>query len=223
MARRRVGANKGARRPAAVTAQPSKPPAAAAAAEPEALVLTHWCDPGSDGEPYAATVHLSGRRAGVSGIPKPTDSFQRDEEVGLIVPGSGPISISTWVYGLTPGEWSVTADLVRPRADARGRRMAGSTRPEVLPLPTATWSWRRWSVMPGSTTALFKTRWSLVARLARVPAVMPGSLPMLVALGAIKHQDCLKPRMVVQRHRRSRLIFQDRDGGFAFAGLFSVM
>lgn len=154
-------------------------------AEPEALVITHWFDPGDDGEPYSATIRVTGRRAGVSGTPKASDSFQREETVPRIVPGSGPMSISTWVYGLTPGQWSVAASLIRPRADSSGRRMVGAARPDVVPLRTATWSWRRWSAVPGPETALLKTRWALIARLARVPAVQPGTVPAFVVLGAI--------------------------------------
>ncbi len=167
---------------AAASASPTD---AGPAAEPEALVVTHWLDPGDDGEPYAATIRVTGRRAGVNGKPRLSDAFQRDEAVERVVPGSGPMSISTRVYGLTPGEWSISAELIRPRADSDGRRIAGSARPEVIPLRTATWSWRRWSVVPGSTTALVKTRWWMIARVALVPAVLPGTLPAFVALGTI--------------------------------------
>lgn len=166
-------------------AQPAKPASAAGSTEPEALVATHWFDPGEDGEPYAATIRLTGKRAGVSGAPRASDAFVHEEQVDRIVPGVGPMSISTRVYGLTPGTWSVTASLIRPRADSRGRRMVGAARPEVLPLRTATWSWRRWTPSPGPATALLKTRWSLLARIALIPAVMPGTLFGFVALGAV--------------------------------------
>ncbi|MDL2336060.1 MAG: prolipoprotein diacylglyceryl transferase [Chloroflexota bacterium] len=169
----------------AQAAQSAKPAIAAISTEPEALVATYWFDPGEEDEPYAATIRLTGKRAGVSGTPRASDAFVHEEQVDRIVPGSGPMSISTRVYGLTPGTWSVTANLIRPRADSRGRRMTGAAHPEVLPLRTATWSWRRWTPLPGPATALVKTRWSLLARIALIPAVMPGTVFGFVALGAI--------------------------------------
>jgi phosphatidylglycerol:prolipoprotein diacylglycerol transferase len=159
--------------------------AAANPSESEALIVSHWIDPGADGKPYPATIRLTGRRAGVSGPPRKSDTFVREESIGQILPGSGPISISNWVYGLTPGEWSITANLIQPRADAEGRRMIEAARPEVLPLPTARWSWRRWSLVPGPATALVRTRWSLIARITRIPAVQPGTVPAFVGLGAV--------------------------------------
>ncbi len=147
--------------------------------------MTHWFDPGTEGEPYEAMIRLKGRRAGVSGTPKPTDTFVREEKVGRIMPGSGPMSLSSWVYGLTPGEWSVTAEIIRPRVDAHGRRLADSARPDVQPLQVGRWSWLRWSFQPGSTTKLVKTRWAVLAPLARIPAVLPGTIPAFVTIGAI--------------------------------------
>lgn len=183
-----AGRNKGATRRLANRAQLASGPSSAPSAsptEPEALVATHWFDPGGEGEPYAATIRLTGRRAGVSGTPRASDTFVHEEQVDRIVPGGGPMSISTRVYGLTPGTWSVTASLIRLRADSGGHRVAGAARPEVLPLPTATWSWRRWTPSPGPTTALISTRWSLLARVALVPAIIPGTVTGFVTLGAI--------------------------------------
>lgn len=185
MTRRAAGRNKRGPRTLAVDGQPAKPAVAAVPTEPEALVVTHLFDPGDEREPYAATIRLTGKRAGVSGTPRATDAFVHEEQVDRIVPGIGPMSISTRVYGLTPGTWSVTASLIRPRADSRGHRMAGAARPEVVALRTATWSWRRWAPLPGPATALVKTRWSLLARIALIPAVMPGTVVGFVALGAV--------------------------------------
>lgn len=87
---------------------------ASAAVEREALVVTNWFDSGADGEPYSATIRLRGQRVGIRGRPGPRDSFIREDTVNEIVPGSGPVSVSTWVYGLEPGEWIVTGELIRP-------------------------------------------------------------------------------------------------------------
>lgn len=156
------------------------------AAEPEALVLTFEFDPGDSGEPYAATVRATGRRAGVRGKPRANDSFTQEERIDRVVPGSGPICVTSWIYGLQPGEWSVTASLHRIDriGDHPGPR-ARSSRHDDEPLSTVGWSWRRRELVPGSRVALVKTRWALTAPLAIIPAVIPGSVPLLVAIGAI--------------------------------------
>ena len=86
----------------------------AAAVEPEALVVSHCFDSGEDGEPYSATIRLTGRRAGVHGIRTSQDDFVQEQKIEGVVPGSGPVSVTTWVYGLHPGEWTVNAELPGP-------------------------------------------------------------------------------------------------------------
>ncbi|MBA2634870.1 MAG: prolipoprotein diacylglyceryl transferase [Chloroflexi bacterium] len=153
--------------------------------EPAALTVTHWFDSGDDGQTYAATVRFSGKRIGVRGKPTARDAFVKDEVIQGIVPGSGPVSITTHVYGLAPGEWTVTADLIRgpraadnPRATAGGRATRGHT------LPRAAWSWRRWALSSGPFQPVH-TRWAPLARLVSPPAVIPGSWFGLVLLGAL--------------------------------------
>ncbi len=150
-------------------------------AEPQALVVTHWFDPAPDGEPYPATVRFSGRRAGVHGKPGHGDSFVHDEPIDRVIPGSGPVSISAWVYGLEPGEWSVTAELL-PGASGASAAGGSPKRPRQA-VPPAGWSWRLWA-LAARPTSLVRTRWALTAPLARIPAVVPGSLPLLVLVGA---------------------------------------
>lgn len=143
------------------------PPAAVAPdLEPETLVLSHVFDVAKAGEPYSATLRLHGRRVGARGK-VPRDAFARNESIDDIVPGSGPVSITTWIPDLTPGEWTVRADLINGRGAA------------VLP---AAWSWRRWAVIPTAMTPV-KTRWAATAPLARQPAVLPGSYLALALVG----------------------------------------
>lgn len=149
------------------------------AVEPEALVVSHCFEAGEDGKPYSATVRLTGRRDGIHGIPKPQDTFVQEDKIEGIVPGTGPVSITSWVYGLEPGEWTVSAELVRPRGDAGGGR-----RDSAEPIRPAAWSWRRWALSTGPAGTV-KTRWAMLAPLARMPGVVPGSWPALGALGAI--------------------------------------
>jgi phosphatidylglycerol:prolipoprotein diacylglycerol transferase len=166
-----------ARTAAGTALQPGAP-------EPEALVVTNWFDPGADGEPYSATIRLTGRRIGSSSSSTGRDTFVHEETVDGIVPGSGPVSISSWIYGLEPGEWVVTADPVQPTGDLGQRsrvRSAHGERPWVRP---ARWSWRRWAVSTAAAGPV-KTRWALPAPLARIPAVVPGSWPVLGAVAIV--------------------------------------
>ena len=197
MARRRTGssATKSRRRqhhsaaaiPASqrLAAPPSARPVAASqsaeAVEPEALVVTYSFDPGDVGEPYDATLRLSGRRMGISGVPRAGDSLTQDEKIEGVVPGTGPVSISAWAYGLQPGEWAVDARLV---PSTRGPR-ASHPGPSAMPaIQRATWSWRRWALSPARATPI-KTRWALLAPLATQPAVVPGVYTALALIGFV--------------------------------------
>lgn len=150
-------------------------------AEPQALVVTYWFDPGDEGERYDATVRLTGRRAGVRGTPKAGDSFTRDERIEGVVPGTGPVSLTAWVYGVEQGEWNVDAQLLRASPGAR----ASVARPSaVRAIQPAKWSWRRWAVST-APAAPIRTRWALLAPLARQPAVIPGVYTALAVAGFI--------------------------------------
>ncbi len=153
------------------------------AVEPEALVVTHFFDPGEDGEPYSATLRLTGRRVGVSGPPSAHDTFVHEETIDEVTPGSGPVSISSWIYGLEPGEWTVSADPIRPAPRGGGPVPRGRRADDRPPLRAA-WSWRRWAISSGPAGPV-KTRWALPAPLARIPAVIPGSWPALGSLAVI--------------------------------------
>lgn len=150
--------------------------------EPEALVVTHFLDSGVDGDPYAATIRLRGQRAGIHGRPGPGDSFVQEDVIDPIVPGAGPVSLSTWVYGLTPGEWSVSGEVIRPAGDRPHTYSRPRLRTEQL--QRATWSWRRWALST-APAAPIKTRWALLAPLARQPAVVPGVYTALAVVGFV--------------------------------------
>ena len=155
------------------------------AVEPEALVVTHWFESGDEGDPYGATVRVTGRRVGIRGTPKARDTFVHEDKIERIVPGSGPVSITSWVYGLQPGEWTVTARLIRASDQiASSRSPAGLMRPSVEAIDRATWSWRAWG-LETATTEPVRTRWALLAPMARIPAVIPGSFTLLGVLAIV--------------------------------------
>jgi len=156
----------------------------AGAVEPEALAFTHWFDSGEEGKPYSATIRFTGRRVGVRN-PTPRDSFVQDETIDRVSPGTGPISISTWVYGLRPGEWTVSAELIRVSSTTGGVVPPARSRPVgARPVRPAAWSWLRWAVSTAPASPV-KTRWALLAPLARRPAVIPGLYTALAVIGAL--------------------------------------
>jgi phosphatidylglycerol:prolipoprotein diacylglycerol transferase len=153
----------------------------AADARHEGLAVSHRFDPGAQGQPFAATVRFRGRREAISGKPRPGDTFSVDERVERVVPGSGPVSVTTHVFGLNPGDWTVTAELIR--APGAGPTRATPARGGQT-LPRARWSWLRWRL----TDAPFgpvHTRWSPLVRLTPMPAVIHGSWTALCAIGIV--------------------------------------
>lgn len=159
----------------------SNRPAGSGAVEPEALVVTHGFDSGEGGEPYSATIRFTGRRIGVDGRPQANDSFVREETVDGIVPGTGAVSVTTWVYGLHPGEWAVSAELIRASAGTEGSRSRPTPGRPVYP---AAWSWRR-RALSFDPARPIRTRWAPLAPLARTPAVIPGIYTALAVLGVV--------------------------------------
>jgi len=147
--------------------------------ELEALVVSHYFDSGAAGEPYSATVRLTGRRVGINRLPGPRDTFIQDDRVTDIVPGSGPYSVTSWVYGLEPGDWTVSAELLRP-AGQGGR----ARHQDAEPIPPTAWSWYRWAIAGGSRGSVH-TRWAMLAPLARMPGVIPGSFTVLGTLAMV--------------------------------------
>lgn len=179
-----IATNRAPERRAAPNSQPSiAPKPASGTADPQALVVSHWFDSGDHGEPYTATVRLTGRRVGASGRLGPGDTFAQEETVDGVVPGTGPVSLTTWVYGVAQAEWEVTAELVGPPGRTGGRPFDGRGRPRV-PLPRAAWSWRRWALTDGPAGPI-KTRWALLAPLAPSPAVLPGAFTALAVIAIV--------------------------------------
>jgi phosphatidylglycerol:prolipoprotein diacylglycerol transferase len=125
----------------------------------EVLTPTFWFDPGQDGGPYRATIWFSGRREGLSGKPKPGDTFTREVTAEGITPGSGPVAVTAEVRDISPGEWTVTARPVAragsrmvqsyaPGPDERARRRRSALWPRRVAVPAASRATLRTAVLP---------------------------------------------------------------------------
>ena len=156
----------------AADSRETKVVATAPPSEPEALVVTHYFDAADIPDSRESlTIRLSGRRVGARGMRDRHDTFTQEERVDD--PLTGPACVTSWVYGLTPGEWEVNAELVG--ADPRAR---------TAPVRPARWSWRRWAIAGDSPNPV-RTRWALLAPLAWIPGVIPGIWPALGALAVL--------------------------------------
>ncbi len=165
------------------------PIAGATVAEPVALVVSHRFDSGvHGGVPYTATVRVTGRRRAVTGRPSQADAFSQTELIAGVVPGSGPVALTSWVYGIAAGEWDITAEIVGPEWARAARRGAL--------LERVSWSWRRWS-MAEAAPGPVQTRWAPLAPLAATPAVLPGSFTLL-AVAAIVVALASQPPILAQ-------------------------
>lgn len=150
--------------------------------DPQGLVVTYRFDPGDSGDPYTATIRVRGKRIGAGARPSPRDTFTHDEVVRDVIPGTGSVAVTSWIYGIDPGEWRVEAELVAPADRVRGRWPADRGRDAGPSLTRADWSWRRWEIKEAPDVPI-RTRWALLAPLARTPAVVPGSFTVLSILG----------------------------------------
>ncbi|GAC1326887.1 MAG: hypothetical protein NVSMB17_00130 [Candidatus Dormibacteria bacterium] len=154
-------------------------------AYPQGLAVSCWFDSGSGDRPYSATIRFSGRRIGAKGHLGRGDSFVQDEVIEGIIPGTGPISITTRAHQLNPGEWTVTAEMLRaPRPQASARQPLALGQGGNQRLPPAAWNWRTWSVSTGIAHPV-KTRWAPLTAFEWIPAVIPGSWPISVLLGFV--------------------------------------
>lgn len=152
---------------------------AVAEVEPQALGLTYWFDADGESEGCAVSIRFTGRRSGVKGKPGRGDTFDVVEKLGLVVPGSGPIAVTTRVPDVTPGEWHVTATATTEgRGGVSGGRRAASTR------------------RPPSATSSGVTAYAPVVRVL-APGAHLGAWPALVTVGVVV---ALSVQQIVARH-----------------------
>jgi phosphatidylglycerol---prolipoprotein diacylglyceryl transferase len=147
----------------------------------EILSATYWFDPAPHSEPYAVTVRFSGHRVDVKGRLSAGDRFVQDETIEAVVPGSGPISLTTRVHGIRPGSWVVTAHQLQSAHPARGPRERGNTTLAPRSLSPVARLWRRWAPSVESTEAVS----TCLTPFAHVPGILPGIWGAMAALGIV--------------------------------------
>jgi phosphatidylglycerol---prolipoprotein diacylglyceryl transferase len=145
----------------------------------EILAVTYWFDPVPQPEPYSVTVRFSGRRLNAKGHLSLSDQFVQDETIEQVVPGSGPISLTTKIYGINPGEWAVTACLQKSAHPAH--RQQGQENATSEPNGPVVRFWRRWAPPVEEANHL---RTCLIP-FAHVPGILPGIWGAMVVLGMI--------------------------------------
>lgn len=134
--------------------------------DPQSLGVTYWFEARPDGEPYAVSVHLSGRLRGEPAAGGAT-TFTRVATVDRVLPGSGRISVTTRFPGLSSGTWDVTSTPVQPAPEGAGAPWVPAQDPQ-LPRGTASGS----------------TGFAPVIRV-RAPGVRLWAWPLLVGAGAV--------------------------------------
>ncbi len=148
----------------------------------EILAVTYWFDPAPQPGPSPVTVSFSGRRVDAEkGRVRPGDRFVQDETIEQIVPGSGPISITTKVHGINAGEWLVTARMQGEQASARRSRKQEDTPPLAAPQGPIARLWRRWA----PPVELDKPVHTCLPHFTHVPGIIPLIWGVMVTLGMI--------------------------------------
>ncbi len=166
----------------------SPPGAAGHAGDPAREVLqrvltaTYWLDPGDSGLPCTAVIRFTGHRAGVTGALSPGDRFEQVEMVEGLLPGSGPVAVTTRVQGINPGKWLVRGVLVSQHSENR------ELRPWVAPVGTGRLRVRRLLWSKGNPVRSARPGTGATTRMAAfvtVPGVIAGSWPGMVAAGLV--------------------------------------
>lgn len=134
------------------------------------LAATYWFDPAESDLGGPVVIRFSGHRKGVGAKTQRGDQFVQDERVDDVRPASGPISVTTRVRGINPGQWIVTAQFVPP--DAAGRSARPRADAAAAPaLHPGGWSWLGWALRRGEPTpAEVRTR---LEPFAHVPGLVP--------------------------------------------------
>lgn len=138
----------------------------------EIVAATYWFDPGQRGEPYTALIRFSGRRIGPTGKPQVRDRFDQVEVIKDVVPGSGPVSVTTRVHKVNSGEWIVAAEPIVRNGQGRFVKLyTGPVQNGARSLKRAPWAWQKPANARGSAAPV-KTG---LAAFVRLPGTFPAA------------------------------------------------
>ena len=156
-------------------------------ASQEVLAVTYWFEPAPHPEPYPVTIRFVGRRVDVEGPPDAGDRFVRDETIEAVVPGSGPVAVTTRIFGVTPGQWRVTAQPQGSAQHLHGRRARAATVASSDPAdgasPLLPRLWRRWAPATGPSLEAAEPVETRLLPFIRTPGTLPMAWATLVGLG----------------------------------------
>jgi phosphatidylglycerol:prolipoprotein diacylglycerol transferase len=117
----------------------------------------------------------------------------QDEAIEQVIPGTGPIAITTRIHGITPGQWAVTASILESREAAHGA--TAKRAPTQRSLATATDArfapplvrfWRNWAPIAASTESDAAPVHTCLIPFVRAPGLLPtGSWGAFVGLGIV--------------------------------------
>ena len=148
----------------------------------EIVAATYWFEAEARGKPYSMAVFFKGHRVGLAGKLQSHDRFEQVETVGGIVPGSGPVSVTARVHGVSAGEWIVTAEpLARNGRGQLDRPQSGASAGGLRGLKRTFWPWLRHPLSSGITSPV-RTR---LTPFVSVPASIPAAWWGLVAPGVV--------------------------------------
>jgi len=145
------------------------------------LAVTYWFEPELHSEPYPVTIRFSGRRVDAKGRLQQKDRFVQDETIDKVVPGSGPLSLTAHVQDINPGEWVVTAQMLKSAHTTHKVQKQENTPTEVHSPGLIARLWHRWAPIADSGESV-KT---CLTPFARVPGILPGVWGAMVVLGMV--------------------------------------
>ncbi|HZC04431.1 MAG TPA: prolipoprotein diacylglyceryl transferase family protein [Ktedonobacterales bacterium] len=160
----------------------------------EVLAVTYWFEPPAQTEPGPVTVRFIGRHVDSDEQLQPGDRFVWDETIERVIPGSGPLSLTAKIEGVTPGDWVVTASIVEaPRAAAERRAKQHTHYEQAQPTLGITSAssrlvrfWCQWAPVTAPTAEAATPVSTCLLPFARVPGLLPtGSWGALVGLGVV--------------------------------------
>ena len=146
----------------------------------ETLTLSYWFEPGPEPVPQPVVIRFTGHRLGTGARASARDQFVQEGRIDEVGPASGRVCVTSCVQDINPGNWEVSAAVVDPSGGAAApirHRVTGS----ALPVHRAAWSWRSWSLSEGPDGPVD----TQLAPLARIPGIVPGIWPAMVALGVV--------------------------------------